>query len=142
MRKVLTIAAVAAGAAAFSAAPAMADHGVDAGDLSLANIDASDAAQWQICGQNVLAQPGGQDCDNSGNGSDSGTSAGSLSLANANASDAAHWQICGQEIGSQLPVKQVGVPCATSQASLHCPHIVSVFSATSQPLRTSPSQSP
>jgi hypothetical protein len=110
MRKVLTIAAAAAGVAVLgAAAPALAaGSAMEAGDLSLANIDASDAAQWQICGQNVLSQPGGQACDNAGSdGGDSGVDAGALSLANADASDAAHWQICGQEVGAQLP----GVMC-------------------------------
>ncbi|MFC3492250.1 hypothetical protein [Glycomyces rhizosphaerae] len=102
MRKVLTAATFAAGVAVLgAAAPAMAEGpGVAAGDLSLANVDASDAAHWQICGQNVLAQPDGQDCDNSDAGSGgSGVDAGSLSLANADAGDAAHWQICGQNVG-------------------------------------------
>jgi hypothetical protein len=104
MRKVLSIAAVAAGAAALSAAPAMAGNnsGVDAGAVSLVNIDASDAAHWQICGQNVLAQSYDQDCDNRdhiGEGPQSGVTAGDASLGNLDISDAAHWQICGQNVG-------------------------------------------
>jgi hypothetical protein len=104
MRKTTIILAAAAGIAAVgAAAPAMADDsGVNAGELSLVNLDASDAAQWQICGQNVLAQPGGQDCDNSDGADDAGVDAGALSLANADASNAAHWQICGQNVGAQL----------------------------------------
>jgi len=105
MRKVLSVAAATGVAVLGAAAPAIAaGSSVAPGDLSLANIDASDAAQWQICGQNVLAQPGGQDCDNAGaEAGDSGVDAGALSLVNADASDAAHWQICGQEVGAQLP---------------------------------------
>ncbi|MCH7231393.1 hypothetical protein L0U85_11115 [Glycomyces sp. L485] len=101
MRKVLTVAAAAGIAAIGAAAPAVAaESGVDAGDLSLVNVDASDAAQWQVCGQNVLAQPNGQDCDNNGgSASDSGVDAGALSLINADGSGAAHWQVCGQNVG-------------------------------------------
>ncbi|THV43451.1 hypothetical protein, partial [Glycomyces buryatensis] len=84
MRKVLTVAAVAAGAAAFAAAPAMATNsGVAAGPVSLLNIDASSAAHWQICGQNVFTQSFGQVCDNRdhiGEGPQSGVTAGDLSL--------------------------------------------------------------
>ncbi|MBO3735258.1 hypothetical protein [Glycomyces niveus] len=104
MRKVLTVAAVAAGAAALSAAPAMAGNnsGVNAGPVSLVNIDASSAAHWQICGQNVLTQSFGQNCDNRdhiGEGPQSGVNAGDVSAANLDISDAAHWQICGQNVG-------------------------------------------
>ena len=104
MRKTTVILAAAAGIAAVGmAAPAMADgSGVNAGELSLVNVDASDAAQWQICGQNVLAQPGGQDCDNTDGADGAGVDAGDMSLANADASGAAHWQICGQNVGAQL----------------------------------------
>ncbi|WP_112133146.1 hypothetical protein [Glycomyces dulcitolivorans] len=105
MRKALTVAAVAAGAAALSAAPAMAggnNSGVTAGPVSLVNIDASSAAHWQICGQNVLTQSFGQVCDNRdhiGEGPQSGVTAGDVSLGNLDISDAAHWQICGQNVG-------------------------------------------
>ncbi|MCD0444343.1 hypothetical protein LO763_11985 [Glycomyces sp. A-F 0318] len=104
MRKITTAAAVAAaGIAALGAAsPAMAQNsGVTAGDTSLVNLDASSLAHWQICGQNVLAQSFGQDCDNRdhiGEGPQSGVWAGDTSLINADASSAAHWQICGQNI--------------------------------------------
>ncbi|MFC3492251.1 hypothetical protein [Glycomyces rhizosphaerae] len=110
MRKSIALIAAAAGIAAIgAAAPAMADgSGVAAGDLSLANVDASDAAHWQICGQNVLAQPGWQGCGNDDAGNDdSGVDAGALSLANLDASDAAHWQICGQNVLTQIS----GQPC-------------------------------
>ena len=103
MLKTTVAAAAAAGFAVLGVAGSAMAQGVDAGDLSLANVDASDAAQWQICGQNVLAQPGGQDCDNSGSDAgDSGVDAGALSLVNADGSGAAHWQICGQNAGAQL----------------------------------------
>ncbi|MEU5154259.1 hypothetical protein [Glycomyces sp. NPDC021274] len=104
MRKVLTVAAVAAGAAALSAAPAMAggnNSGVTAGDVSLVNLDASSLAHWQICGQNVLTQSFGQVCDNRdhiGEGPQSGVDAGATSLVNGDVSSALHWQICGQNI--------------------------------------------
>ncbi|GAA2144344.1 hypothetical protein [Glycomyces algeriensis] len=104
MRKVLTVAAVAAGAAALSAAPAMAggnNSGVTAGDVSLVNLDASSLAHWQICGQNVLTQSFGQVCDNRdhiGDGPQSGVDAGDTSLINGDVSSALHWQICGQNI--------------------------------------------
>ena len=105
MRKTTIVLAAAAGIAAIgAAAPVMAsDSGVNAGDLSLVNVDASDAAHWQVCGQNVLAQPGMTDCDNSDGADGAGVDSGALSLVNADASDAAHWQICGQNIGAQLP---------------------------------------
>ncbi|MCH7231392.1 hypothetical protein L0U85_11110 [Glycomyces sp. L485] len=102
MRKSIVIAAAAGIAAVGAAGPAIAaqDAGVAAGDLSLVNVNASDAAHWQVCGQNVLAQPYGQDCDNSDQGTDdSGVDAGALSLINADASGAAHWQVCGQNVG-------------------------------------------
>ncbi|MCC3762515.1 hypothetical protein K3N28_05460 [Glycomyces sp. TRM65418] len=105
MRKVLTVAAVAAGAAALSAAPAMAggnNSGVTAGDSSLVNLDASSLAHWQICGQNVLAQSFGQVCDNRdhiGEGPQSGVTAGDTSAINGDISSALHWQICGQNVG-------------------------------------------
>ncbi|MDA1359444.1 hypothetical protein O1R50_07420 [Glycomyces luteolus] len=104
MRKSTIVLAAAAGIAAVgAAAPVMAaDSGVNAGELSLVNVDASDAAKWQVCGQNILAQPGGQDCDNSDGADSAGVDAGALSLVNADASDAAHWQICGQNVGAQL----------------------------------------
>ncbi|WP_100448718.1 hypothetical protein [Glycomyces xiaoerkulensis] len=105
MRKVLTVAAAAAGVAAIgAAAPATAtgnNSGVAAGDVSLINLDASDALHWQICGQNLLAQSFGQVCDNRdhiGEGPQSGVTAGDVSLANVDASSAAHWQICGQNV--------------------------------------------
>ncbi|WP_460496575.1 hypothetical protein [Glycomyces tarimensis] len=103
MRKVLTIAAAAAGVAAFgAAAPVMAQNsGVNAGDMSLVNLDASSLAHWQICGQNVLANSFGQVCDNRdhiGEGPQSQVNAGDSSLVNADASSALHWQICGQNI--------------------------------------------
>ncbi|GAB3993593.1 hypothetical protein GCM10029992_05660 [Glycomyces albus] len=106
MKKATSIAfAAAAGVAALGAAasPAMAESsGVDAGPLSLVNIDASSAAHWQICGQNVFAQSFNQNCDNRdhiGKGPQSGVTAGDLSLGNLDISDAAHWQICGQNVG-------------------------------------------
>jgi hypothetical protein len=102
MLKTTVAAAAAAGFAVLGVAGSAMAQGVDAGDLSLANIDASDAAQWQICGQNVLAQPDDQDCDNA-DGADSGSGTGSdLSLVNGDGSDAAHWQICGQNVLAQL----------------------------------------
>ena len=112
MRKVLTVAAVAAGAAAISAAaPVMAGNnsGVNAGDVSLLNIDASSAAHWQICGQNVFAQSFNQNCDNRdhiGEGPQSGVNAGDLSLGNLDISDAAHWQICGQNVAVSPSLNQ------------------------------------
>jgi hypothetical protein len=75
------------------------NSGVDAGSTSLVNIDASDAAHWQICGQNLLTQSFNQDCDNRdhiGDGPQSGVDAGDVSSANLDLSDAGHWQICGQ----------------------------------------------
>jgi len=105
MRKVLTVAAAAAGAVAAlgAAAPAMAQNsGVWAGPVSLVNIDASSAAHWQICGQNVLTQSFDQVCDNRdhiGEGPQSGVTPGDVSLGNLDISDAAHWQICGQNVG-------------------------------------------
>ncbi|NUQ88674.1 MULTISPECIES: hypothetical protein [Glycomyces] len=104
MRKVLYVAAAAAAATAGIASPAMAgtSSGVAAGPVSLVNIDASSAAHWQICGQNVLTQSFGQVCDNRdhiGEGPQSGIDAGDVSVANLDASSAAHWQICGQNVG-------------------------------------------
>ncbi|MCD0444345.1 hypothetical protein LO763_11995 [Glycomyces sp. A-F 0318] len=102
MRKVLTVAAVAAGTAALAASPAMAQNsGVSAGDTSLVNLDASSLAHWQICGQNVIANSFGQVCDNRdhiGEGPQSGVWAGDTSLINGDVSSALHWQICGQNI--------------------------------------------
>ncbi|MQM26310.1 hypothetical protein [Glycomyces albidus] len=104
MRKVLTVAAVAAGAAALSAAPATAagnNSGITAGEVSLVNVDASSLAHWQICGQNILTQSIGQVCDNRdhiGPGPQSGVWAGDAALGNIDLSDALHWQICGQNI--------------------------------------------
>jgi hypothetical protein len=105
MRKSTYVLAAAAGIAAIGAAasPAMAENsGVTAGPVSLVNIDASSAAHWQICGQNVLTQSFGQVCDNRdhiGEGPQSGVTAGDTSLGNLDISDAAHWQICGQNVG-------------------------------------------
>ena len=105
MRKSTYVLAAAAGIAAIGAAasPAMAENsGVTAGPVSLVNIDASSAAHWQICGQNVLTQSFGQVCDNRdhiGEGPQSGVTAGDASLGNLDISDAAHWQICGQNVG-------------------------------------------
>ncbi|SDE40815.1 hypothetical protein [Glycomyces harbinensis] len=105
MRKALIVAGAAAGAVAAlgSAGTAMAQSsGVAAGPVSLVNIDASSAAHWQICGQNVLTQSFGQVCDNRdhiGQGPQSGVTAGDASLGNLDISDAAHWQICGQNVG-------------------------------------------
>jgi hypothetical protein len=105
MRKSTYVLAAAAGIAAIGAAasPAMAENsGVTAGPVSLVNIDASSAAHWQICGQNVLTQSFGQVCDNRdhiGEGPQSGVTAGDVSLGNLDISDAAHWQICGQNVG-------------------------------------------
>ncbi|HEY1094627.1 MAG TPA: hypothetical protein VGE61_07975 [Glycomyces sp.] len=105
MRKSTYVLAAAAGIAAIGAAasPAMAENsGVTAGPVSLVNVDASSAAHWQICGQNVLTQSFGQVCDNRdhiGEGPQSGVTAGDTSLGNLDISDAAHWQICGQNVG-------------------------------------------
>ncbi|MBO3735257.1 MULTISPECIES: hypothetical protein [Glycomyces] len=105
MRKSTYVLAAAAGIAAIGAAasPAMAENsGVNAGPVSLVNIDASSAAHWQICGQNVLTQSFGQVCDNRdhiGEGPQSSVNAGDVSAANLDISDAAHWQICGQNVG-------------------------------------------
>ncbi|HLU27186.1 MAG TPA: hypothetical protein VKZ65_02025 [Glycomyces sp.] len=108
MRKVLTAAAAAAGVAAVaaSAAPAMAsgtNSGVTAGDTSLVNLDASSAAHWQICGQNILTNSFEQDCDNRDHigeeGPQSGVHAGDRSLLNGDVSSLAHWSVCGQNIG-------------------------------------------
>ncbi|WP_026932297.1 hypothetical protein [Glycomyces tenuis] len=107
MRKVLTVAAAAAGVAALgAAAPAMAlgsNSGVVAGDQSLVNLDASSAAHWQICGQNILTTSFEQNCDNRDHigeeGPQSGVLAGDRSLVNGDVSSLAHWQICGQNIG-------------------------------------------
>jgi hypothetical protein len=104
MRKITAAAALAAAgiAALGSASPAMAQNsGVNAGETSLVNLDASSALHWQICGQNILTQSFGQVCDNRdhiGEGPQSGVNAGDLSLVNADASSLAHWQICGQNV--------------------------------------------
>ncbi|WP_026925409.1 hypothetical protein [Glycomyces arizonensis] len=103
MRTSTIAAAAAAGLAVLgAAAPAMAQNsGVWAGDQSLLNLDASDIAHWQVCGQNILATSYGQDCDNRdhiGEGPQSGVIAGDKSLLNGDLSDALHWQICGQNI--------------------------------------------
>ena len=103
MRKSFAVAAVAAGilSLGLSGVAQAANSGAYAGDLSLVNVDASSAAHWQICGQNVLTQSISQDCDNRdhiGSGPQSGAFAGPLSLVNLDASDAAHWQICGQNV--------------------------------------------
>ncbi|GLZ81055.1 hypothetical protein Afil01_58620 [Actinorhabdospora filicis] len=106
MRKTIATAFVAAGVAALAFSGTAAANGPNsgafAGALSLVNIDASDAAHWQICGQNVFAQSYSQVCDNRdhiGGGPQSGAYAGDLSIANVDISDAAHWQICGQNVG-------------------------------------------
>jgi hypothetical protein len=108
MRKIIATAAfTAAGVAVLGAAasPAMAQNsGVQAGDVSLVNLDASSLAHWQICGQNVLAQSYGQVCDNRdhiGPGPQSGVWAGDVSGVNADVSSALHWQICGQNVLTQ-----------------------------------------
>jgi hypothetical protein len=108
MRKIIATAAfAAAGVAVLGAAgsPAMAQNsGVQAGDVSLVNIDASSAAHWQICGQNILTTSYDQSCDNRdhiGEGPQSGVMAGPVSGVNLDASDAAHWQICGQNVLTQ-----------------------------------------
>ncbi|WP_025272589.1 hypothetical protein [Haloglycomyces albus] len=104
MRKIVTSAAAAAGVAALGiAAPAMAgeNSGVDAGNVSLLNVDASSAAHWQICGINAFAQSYGQNCDNRdhiGEGPQSGVDAGEVSVGNLDISSAAHWQICGGNV--------------------------------------------
>jgi hypothetical protein len=104
MRKLTAAAALAAaGIAALGAAsPAVAQNsGVNAGNTSLVNLDASSALHWQICGQNVLAQSFGQVCDNRdhiGEGPQSSVNAGETSILNADASSLAHWQICGQNV--------------------------------------------
>ncbi len=114
MRKVLTVAAAAAGVAALGAAsPALAsgnNSGVTAGAVSLLNIDASSAAHWQICGQNVFAQSFDQNCDNRdhiGPGPQSGVTAGDVSGGNLDISSAAHWQICGQNIAVSPSLNQM-----------------------------------
>jgi len=110
MRKSTYVLAATAAIAAVGAAatPAMAQNsGVWAGDTSLLNLDASSALHWQICGQNILAQSFGQECDNRDHidesrwpsGPNSGIHAGETSLANADISDLAHWQVCGQNVG-------------------------------------------
>ncbi|HLU27185.1 MAG TPA: hypothetical protein VKZ65_02020 [Glycomyces sp.] len=107
MKKAASTALVAAaGLAALGAAasPAMAQNsGVWAGDQSLANLDASSALHWQICGQNILTTSFGQNCDNRDHigeeGPQSGVLAGDRSLLNGDLSSLAHWQICGQNIG-------------------------------------------
>ncbi|MBO3735256.1 hypothetical protein [Glycomyces niveus] len=109
MRKTTATAAFAVAAAGVAvlgaASPAMAQNsGVWAGPVSLANIDASSAAHWQICGQNVLTTSYNQNCDNRdhiGPGPQSGVNAGDVSAANVDASSAAHWQICGQNVLTQ-----------------------------------------
>jgi hypothetical protein len=110
MRKVLTVAAVAAGTAALAASPAMAQNsGVNAGNTSLVNLDASSALHWQICGQNILANSFGQVCDNRdhiGEGPQSQVNAGETSIVNADASSLAHWQICGQNIAVSPSIEQ------------------------------------
>jgi hypothetical protein len=110
MRKVLTVAAVAAGTAALAASPVMAQNsGVNAGKTSLVNLDASSALHWQICGQNILANSFGQVCDNRdhiGEGPQSGVNAGETSILNADASSLAHWQICGQNIAVSPSIEQ------------------------------------
>ncbi|MCC3762517.1 hypothetical protein K3N28_05470 [Glycomyces sp. TRM65418] len=105
MRKITATAAFAAAGVAVlgaAASPAMAQNsGVTAGDMSLVNLDASDALHWQICGQNVLTQSFGQNCDNRdhiGEGPQSHVHAGDTSAINADASSLAHWQICGQNV--------------------------------------------
>ena len=106
MRKTTYLLAAAAGIAAVGAAatPAMAQNsGVWAGDTSLLNLDASSALHWQVCGQNILTQSFGQNCDNrdhiDDDGPQSGIHAGDTSLVNADASSLAHWQVCGQNVG-------------------------------------------
>ncbi|GAB3648344.1 hypothetical protein [Glycomyces tarimensis] len=112
MRTAITTAAFAAAgiAALGAAAPAMAQNsGVNAGDTSLVNLDASSLAHWQICGQNVFAQSIGQVCDNRdhiGEGPQSQVDAGDTSLVNADASSALHWQICGQNIAVSPSLEQ------------------------------------
>jgi hypothetical protein len=108
MRKITTTAAFAAAGVAVlgaAASPAMAHNsGVEAGDFSLVNLDASSLAHWQICGQNILTQSYGQNCDNRdhiGPGPQSGVEAGDFSLINGDLSSALHWQICGQNILAQ-----------------------------------------
>ncbi|GAB3648341.1 hypothetical protein [Glycomyces tarimensis] len=105
MRKSTFVIATVAGLAAASAAaaPAMAQNsGVNAGDHSVLNLDASSALHWQICGQNIFTQSIGQVCDNRdhiGHGPQSQVNAGDSSVGNVDLSDLAHWQICGQNIG-------------------------------------------
>ncbi|MFC4335306.1 hypothetical protein [Salininema proteolyticum] len=112
MRKVLSTAAIAAaGLATVGAAPALAlgNSGVDAGEVSLANVDLSSAAHWQICGINAFAQSYGQNCDNRdhfGEGPQSGVDAGSVSVANLDGSSAAHWQICGGNLATSPSLDQ------------------------------------
>ena len=121
MRKLFTTAAVAAGIGAFALAGVAqaGNSGAYAGDLSLVNVDASSAAHWQICGQNVFTQSYGQNCDNRdhiGAGPQSGAFAGALSLVNLDASDAAHWQICGQNV---LVAPSLDQQCQNSDHKSH-----------------------
>ena len=67
MRKTTYLLAAAAGIAAVGAAatPAMArELGSLGRGHGLLNLDASSALHWQICGQNILTQSFGQNCDN------------------------------------------------------------------------------
>ncbi|MFC4335307.1 hypothetical protein [Salininema proteolyticum] len=112
MRKVLSTAAVAAaGLATVGAAPALAlgNSGVDAGEVSLVNVDASSAAHWQICGVNAFTTSYGQNCDNRdhfGEGPQSGVDSGDVSAVNVDVSDAAHWQICGINVATSPSLDQ------------------------------------
>ncbi|GLZ81054.1 hypothetical protein Afil01_58610 [Actinorhabdospora filicis] len=121
MRKALTAVAVAAGVAVlgFAGQASASNSGAFAGALSLVNIDASSAAHWQICGQNVLTQSYYQVCDNRdhiGDGPQSGAFAGDQSLGNLDISDAAHWQICGQNV---FVVPSLDQQCLNSDHKSH-----------------------
>ncbi|HZE41198.1 MAG TPA: hypothetical protein VE172_20555 [Stackebrandtia sp.] len=107
MRKTLAVAAIAAGIGAFALAGAAqaaptGNSGAHSAPLGLVNVDASDAAHWQICGQNVFTISDQQNCNNKdhvGHGPQSGASSDGVALGNLDASSAAHWQICGQNVG-------------------------------------------
>lgn len=70
------------------------------GGVSLADVDAKNAAHWQICDVNVANRSVAPSCDNS-HGTATGVSDASgngISMATVDASDAAHWQICGVNV--------------------------------------------
>lgn len=73
------------------------------GGIQLAYIDASGAAQWQICGVNVLGETVAQACDNTSGASAPPGAPPAMSLVNVDASDAARWQICGVNVLNDGP---------------------------------------